>query len=422
MRILRSTYRQLVIALVAFSLVLALGLLLAACGGTTPTPQVLVVTATFTPAPQVVVVTATFTPAPLNAPSDTPLPPQPTDTVPAPPPTETPLPTATSGGGVAIQPGQGGQPTATLRPTNPPLPTATQTQPPPPPTDTSVPEPTATTKPTSAPKASVKSYGVIYSNFDGGSESDEYKYSIWVMRGDGSEATEVFRPAIEPAYSPNGKKVAFYRPFNGIWVYDLNSKTANHVVVSDYAEFASFSPDGKELVFHEWVGNWWSADVNLYVVNADGSNRRQLPQGIRPAWSPKGGLIAFDSCRGTSCGIFVVQPNGQGLREVTSDGGGKVSWSPDGKKLIYSADAGGNPEIFVVNLDGSGKKQLTKNTGNDTLPVYSPDGLKIYFLSDQNGKAWAIRSMNPDGSDVQTIRKVGVPPRWQFSRLWVGWW
>jgi hypothetical protein len=399
--------------------VLSLGLasLLAGCG-TQPTPQILVVTATFTVPPVVQVVTATYTPTSEAAPAG----PQPAE------PTATPLPPQPTATAVSLV--KPSQPTgAIVPPTQPPAPTSTPLPPPPtdtplpPPTNTSVP-PTATTapKPTSIPSTSPQAYGVIYSNFDGGDEADENKYSVWVMRGDGSEAREVLRPAIEPAYSPNGKKIAFYRPFNGIWVYDLSKKTASHVVVSDYAEFASFSPDGNQLVFHEWVGNWSSADVNLYIVNSDGSGRTQLPQGIRPSWSPKGGLIAFDSCRGTSCGIFVVQPNGQGFRQVTSDGGGKVSWSADGKKLVYSAEPDGDPEIWVVNLDGSGRKQLTKNTGNDTLPVYSPDGRKIYFLSDQNGKAWAIRMMNPDGSDVQTVHKVGVPPRWQFSRLWVGWW
>jgi TolB protein len=263
---------------------------------------------------------------------------------------------------------------------------------------------------------------VIYGNFDGGDETDEHKYSVWVMRGDGKEATEILRPAFEPAFSGSGQKVAYYRPFNGIWVYDLKTEALAHVVVSNYAEFASFAPNGNRLVFHEWVGNWWSADVNLYIVNTDGSGRIQLPQGIRPAWSPQGDLIAFDSCRGTSCGIFVVQPNGQGLRQVTSDGGGKVAWSPNGRRLAYSAEADGDPEIWVVNVDGTGRKQLTKNRGNDSLPAFSPDGQYIYFLSDQNGRAWAIRAMRADGSDVKTIRQVGVPPRWQFSRLWVDWW
>ena len=380
--------------------VLAVALLLAACGGPEPTAQVLVVTATFTPQPAVIVVTATFTPASQSQAVLA------QDTAPPPEPIEPPSPTA--------------QPVATDTP--PPAPTDTPL--PPPPTDTPIPPPadTPTPKPAAKPQASLNAYGVIYSNFDGGDEADENKYSVWVMRGDGNEAKEILRPALEPAYSPNGKKIAYYRPFNGIWIYDLDKQSAAHVVASDYAEFASFSPEGNRLVFHEWVGNWWSADVNLYIVNTDGSGRTQLPQGMRPTWALKGDLMVFDSCRGTSCGIFVVNSNGQGLRQVTSDGGGKASWSPDGKRIVYSADVAGNPEIMVVNVDGSGKKQLTKNKGNDSLPVYSPDGQYIYFLSDQNGTAWAIRAMKADGSDVKTIHKVGVPPRWQFSRLWVGWW
>ncbi len=401
---------------------------LAACGGPTPTVQVLVVTATFTPGqepqarevvtatftptPAVQIVTATSSPAPQLVPTKPPTPtPEPTDTLPPPQPPMQPTITATP-----LPP----TPTDTSLP-----PTSTDTPIPPTPTDTSTPIPPTNTprpQPTATRQASLASYGVIYSNFDGGDETDENKYSVWIMRGDGNQASELIRPAIEPAFSPSGNKIAYYRPFNGIWVYDVNAKTNSHIVASDYAEFASFSPNGQRLVYHEWVGNWWSADVNLYIVNADGSGRTQLPQGIRPAWAPKGGLIAFDSCRGTSCGIFVIQPNGQGFRQVTSDGGGKVSWSPNGSKLVYSAEVGGDPEIWVVNVDGSGRRQLTNNSGNDTLPVYSPDGRYIYFLSDQNGQAWAILAMNADGSNVKTIHRVGVPPRWQFSRLWIGWW
>ena len=382
-------------------------LLVAACGGTDATPEVVVVTATHTPEPVVVVITATFTPTPDTG-------------EPLPEPSPTPVPSLTP---TSEEPSEsvgpvGGDPTATLRSTTEATVTSAPTETPKP----EEPAATATPKPTSAPQASLSSYRVVYSNFDGGAQSDEFKYSVWMMRGDGQQAGELLRPAIEPSFSANGNKIAYYRPFTGIWVYNLSTKANNHVVISDYAEFGGFSPDGQKLVFHEWVGNWWSADVNLYTVNADGSGRAKLPQGIRPAWSPKGGLITLDTCRGTSCGIFVVQPDGQGLRQVTSDGGGKASWSPNGKRIVYSADVAGDPEIFIVNLDGSGRKQLTDNSGNDTLPVFSPDGQYIYFLSDQNGTAWAIRAMKPDGTGVKTIRQVGVPPRWQFSRLWVTWW
>ncbi len=419
---MKTCYRNRIVWMV----LVATALLLAACG--TPVspqvqvvtatftlePQVVVVTATPTPEPQVVVVTATFTPSPEMPPTDTPLPPTDTPL----PPTDTPLPPPPLFERPSATPDQvlTAQAILTAAAAQQPQPTATETPPPPPPANSPTPKPTA------APKASLKSYGVIYSNFDGGNEADENKYNVWIMRGDGSEARKVIDKGFEPAFSPTGHKVAYYHCWTGIRIYDLDKKTEREVAPDPWAEFASFSPDGTRLVFHQWVGNWWSADVSLYIINTDGSGRTKLPAGMRPAWSPKGDLIVFDSCRDTSCGIFVVGVNGQGLRQVTKDGGGKASWSPDGKKIVYSAEVEGNPEIFVVNLDGSGKKQLTKNRGNDTLPVYSPDGQYIYFLSDQNGTAWAIRVMRPDGSDIKTIRKVGVPPRWQFSRLWVGWW
>jgi hypothetical protein len=382
-------------------------LLLAGCGGqgATATPHVLIVTATYTPR-AVVVVTATYTPEPEVPATE------------SPPATETAEPSPTAEQPVqATEPSEATATLAAVEPTSALVEPAATTAP------ASI-EPTPTSKPTAkpTPKASLASYRVIYSHFAGGSETDEYRYSVWNVRGDSSEASKILEQAIEPALSPDGGRIAYYKPFSGIWIYNRSNKNDRHVVVSNYAEFASFSPDGNRLVFHEWVGNWWSADVNLYIVNADGSGRTKLPQGIRPAWAPNGNLIAFDSCRDNRCGIFVIKPNGQGLRQVTSDSGGKVAWSPDSQKLVYSTDQDGDPEIWIVNVDGTGAKQLTKNSGNDTMPAFSPDGQYIFFLSDQNGKAWAIRAMRPDGSDVQTITRVGVPPRWQFSRMWVGWW
>jgi Tol biopolymer transport system component/predicted Ser/Thr protein kinase len=294
-------------------------------------------------------------------------------------------------------------PTATPRPTEPPAATATPKPPPP-------------------PQASLDKYRVVFGDFAGGDQTDENKYSVWMMRGDGSQAGQILNRAFEPGFAANGQKVALYRTFEGIWVYDRGSQGAVSIIIGPYAEFPSFSPDGSRLVFHEYVGNWQSTDVNLYIVNADGSGRVQLPQGIRPDWSPKGDLIAFDSCRGTGCGIFVIGPDGQGMRQITSDGGGKVAWAPDGRRLAYSVDVGGDPEIFVVNVDGSGRRQITNNSGNDSMPAWSPDGQYIYFLSDQNGTAWAIVAIKADGSGLRSIRPVGVPPRWQFSRLSVTWW
>jgi len=378
---------------------LVLVLLLAACGGNDVTPEVVIITATYTPEPVVIVITATHTPTPdsVEPQAEPTLPPAPTEE----------------------QPAEPVEPTTTLQPTV----EAISTLPPTKVAATQAPVATNTPKPTSVPQASLASYRVAYSNFYGGDRYDEYKLSVWMMRGDGQQAGELLRPGFEPSFSQDGNKIAYYRPFIGVWMYDLSTKSNGPVVSADLAEFGSLSPDGQRLVFHEWNEVWWFGDVSLYVVNADGSGRTKLVPGMRPAWSPKGGLIAFDTCRGTSCGIHVIQPNGQGFRQVTNDDGGGATWAPDGNKIVYYSRADGDAEIYVVNLDGSGRKQLTNNNGNDALPVFSPDGKYIYFLSDQNGTAWAIRAMRADGSDVKTLREVGILVEYyQFCRLWVTWW
>ncbi len=372
--------------------------LLSACGGPSPTPQIVYVTATFTPAPVILVVTATFTPTPelpateppsssLPPPaSPAPLPTQPPAETPmAPPPTDTPLPTAT-----------------------PEPPTAT----PPPPTQTSAPKPTT-------PPPSLRSYFVVYTAYKG---PDLQDYSLWGMNGDGSEAFRIegAGPASEPAFSPDGNLFAFYHWTDGIYVWDLNKKTSRQIVHDGNASFPTWSPNGQRLAYFVAAGQRW-----IYLVNADGSGVQQLTPGMRPYWSLQGGFIAYDTCEQNQCGIFRINPDGKGKRQLTSDGGGGPAVSPDGKRIAYWSRADGDFEIYVVNADGSGMKQLTHNQGNDALPAWTPDGKYIYYLSDQNGKGWAVMVMNADGSNPRKIiaTSAGTDPvrGWQYQRITVTW-
>jgi Tol biopolymer transport system component len=389
-----------------------LSLLLSACGST-PTPQVLVVTATFTPEPQVVVVTATFTPTPEVVPSDTPQP-TPTDT-PLPTPTDTPLPTAT--------PSQAQSP-AQPEVTDTPLPPPTDTPPPPPtdtplPTDTPPPTPTEThtPQPTAKPQTSLKSYFVVYTSFQG---PDVQNYSLWGMNGDGSGAFKILDLASEPNFSPDGNKFAFYHWTDGLYVWDLVKQTSVRLVDNTEAAFVTWAPNAKRLAYCNLLGQ-----PQIYIVNADGTDNHALTPGLRPNWSQNGGFIAYDTCENNKCGIYRINPDGGGKRQLTSDAGGGAAVSPNGKKITYWSREDGDFEIFVVNADGSGRKQLTKNKGNDALPAWSPDGQYIYYLSDQNGKAWAVMVMNANGSNQRKIINVGAsadPGRgWQYQRITVTW-
>ncbi len=370
---------------------LVLTSLLIACGGS-ETPQVVVITATFTPEAIVQVVTATFTPTPAVVATDTPLPP--------PPP-----PSPASGGA---------QPTLPPPPTATPPPPPTATLAPAQPTDTPVP-PTPTAKP--KPKVSLRSYFVVYTAYVGPALQD---YRLWGVNGDGSDPFQFLENASEPAFSADGNKFAFYHWTDGLYIWDLEAQTSSHFVQNGNASFPTWSPDGKRLAYFVADAQPW-----IHIVNADGTGDRQLTPGMRPNWSLKGGFIAYDTCEANKCGIFRINPDGSGKRQLTSDGGGGAAVSPNGKKIAYWSQADGDFEIYVINADGSGKRQLTKNKGNDALPAWSPDGKIIYYLSDRNGKGWAVMAMNADGSNQRKIvdTSAGSDPvrGWQYQRITVTW-
>jgi Tol biopolymer transport system component len=77
-------------------------------------------------------------------------------------------------------------------------------------------------------------------------------------------------------------------------------------------------------------------------------------------------------------------------------------YSPNGIKIAFISTHDGDPEIFVMNADGTGLKKLTDNTAVDAAPSWSPDGGKIVFTSDRGG-SFELYRMNADGSQQEMI-------------------
>lgn len=77
-------------------------------------------------------------------------------------------------------------------------------------------------------------------------------------------------------------------------------------------------------------------------------------------------------------------------------------WSPDGTKIAFSSNQGGKWAIYVIDLATNETRQLTDGATNAIGPAWSPDGKQLTFSSDRSGQ-WEIYLMGADGSNVRPL-------------------
>jgi TolB protein len=134
----------------------------------------------------------------------------------------------------------------------------------------------------------------------------------------------------------------------------------------------SFSPNGRQIVFNSDRGG----TPQVYIMDVDGSNLHRLTfQGnynSSPRWSSRGEKIAF-MCRLAGNQICLINPDGSGLQQLTSAGSNEdPAWSPDGRHIAFSSTRSGGRDIFVMHADGTEQRRLTNNGRENYLPDWSP--------------------------------------------------
>ena len=157
----------------------------------------------------------------------------------------------------------------------------------------------------------------------------------------------------------------------------------------------------------------------LQIADADGAGEETALASfepiISPAWSPDGRRIAYVSFEAKKPVVYVHSLL-DGKRSVVANFKGSNSapaWSPDGKLLAVTLSREGGSQIFLINPDGSGVRRLTSSSAIDTEPRFSPDGQWIYFTSDRGGSPQVYR-MAAGGGEPQRITFEGsynVTPR-----------
>ena len=156
-------------------------------------------------------------------------------------------------------------------------------------------------------------------------------------------------------------------------------------------------------------------DMELYSMNADGTDVRRLTRmpgpdggpffsadGKQIVWRgrhPEPGaeldnfmaLLKKGLWRPAGLDVFVMNRDGSNVRQITKGLGG-ANWapffSPDGKKIIFASNMkdprGGNFDLYLINVDGTGLEQVTFSDTFDGFPMFSPDGTKLIFASNRH--------------------------------------
>jgi TolB protein len=274
---------------------------------------------------------------------------------------------------------------------------------------------------------------------------------LWVVAPDGSglrKLTTTKGPQFDddyPDWSRDGSKIAFQRCQQrcAVWTINANGTGLKPFSCGDCG-MPAWSPNGKLIAFSRVWGGVQNDQIKyaeIFVMTASGTGKRQLTHVTtskpfstdvgHPAWSPNGKQLVFEVHNSKSGdpanarALFTINADGSGLHQLTPwelNGGGKLDWSPDGKLILFgSYDAPGHEEhgnLYTIHPDGTGLKRLTNYPAPKTVGAgsFSPDGKWIVFYRFSSTPYPDIFVMRSNGSGTRQVTHgqtgLGFAPDW----------
>lgn len=206
---------------------------------------------------------------------------------------------------------------------------------------------------------------LVFAHTYAGSRYDIPRSELVVMDAPGTagdtlfiEPSPFFR-AYSPAWSAANNRIAFAGgdssvATGGIWLVSMTGAGLTQLTTGNDSEPA-WSPDGKEIAFVR--------GDNLALVPSNGGTVSVLPvKATSPAWSPDGRTIVVATVA-PNPDIYAVDPSTASLRRLTTNPAADVTptFTPDGSSIVFASERGRGKDsgsLWIMNADGSRERRL----------------------------------------------------------------
>lgn len=245
----------------------------------------------------------------------------------------------------------------------------------------------------------------------------DVRYRLWdVVKGANLDGQAVAVPAVDLRLAAHRIADAVYEKLTGekgvfstriayvsktagrftLWVADADGEAAQSALASPEPIISpAWSPNGKELAYVSFE----SRKAVVYVQDVASGQRKAVANfrgtNSAPAWSPDGQQLAVTLTRDGVSQLYLMSRSGDNLRRVTSSNAidTEATWSADGRSLYFVSDRGGSPQIYRMSAGGGNAERVTFSGNYNISPALSPDGKNMAFITRQNGNAFRLQVM-----------------------------
>ena len=223
---------------------------------------------------------------------------------------------------------------------------------------------------------------------------------------------------VMPAYSPEGRNIAFASDRAGDWnIYYMPAQGGRPIQLTsdrDHELHPTWAPDGRTVAYCKF--NAQSARWEIWTVDIDNPGVRNfLVYGLFPEWNPDPARpkLLFQRARQRGSryhSVWTVDVLGGEAKfetEIVSAANAATinpSWAPDGSRIVFvtvvdpEQDPGSRPsqsDVWVININGGNRMNLTTGEFSNFQPVWGRNG-NVYFISNRSGvdNIWAVAAGN----------------------------